>query len=76
MVRAILEGRKTQTRRVLKPQLIPYGNTFGWPLPKSKGGGICTSGGPVSGGMQGLACHCPYGNLGDRLWVRETFSLT
>ena len=50
MVRAILEGKKTQTRRVMKPQPITefYANT---PLTK----------------------FCPYGQVGDRLWVRETW---
>lgn len=38
MVQAILDGKKTQTRRVMKPQ------------------------------------PCPYGQKGDRLWVREAFA--
>lgn len=49
MVRAILEGRKTMTRRVIKDvdrarHLNAAGNS-----------------------------GCPYGQPGDRLWVRETF---
>jgi len=49
MVRAILEGRKTMTRRVIKPQ--PVG---AWAAPGKTA--------------------CPYGQPGDRLWVRETFA--
>ncbi len=54
MVRAILEGRKTQTRRVVKN---PY--TEGIHAADSKN---------VPNGR-----YCPYGQPGDRLWVRETW---
>jgi hypothetical protein len=54
MVRAILDGRKTQTRRVVKPQPDP--NESAWYQP-----------GP------GIFSMCPYGQSGDRLWVRETW---
>ena len=77
MVRAILEGRKTQTRRVIQPQpeiiIRPIDdkcNEVIWSDSKrvlSIGGG-----GDVLG-----ACVrelCPYGYRGDRLWVRETFA--
>lgn len=74
MVRAILEERKTQTRRVVKG------------LPKSI---RCASAIPESGyqyrftDFKGTAIdlRCPYGRPviplepADRLWVRETFSL-
>jgi hypothetical protein len=59
MVRAILEGRKTQTRRIVKPQPV-FENKLGvafWP------DGM----GPVDYRL------CPYGQDGDRLWVKETF---
>jgi len=55
MVRAILEGRKTVTRRVIKP-VQPRENGM-WPAGRD----------PVS--------DCPYGQPGDRLWVRETYAL-
>jgi hypothetical protein len=58
MVRAILDGRKTQTRRVVKPQPTGapiYDPAIGWRFP----------GGPN--------INCPYGVPGDRLWVRETW---
>ena len=55
MVEAILDGRKTQTRRIVKPQpgdgminVLRY-NRSDWP--------------------------CPYGQPGDRLWVRETWGI-
>lgn len=48
MVRAILAGLKTKTRRPLKPQ----------PDEGRKG-----------------SFSCPFGQVGDRLWVRETFCL-
>lgn len=61
MVRAILSGRKTQTRRVVKPQInvprAPYG---------------CIGGQGFGFIFGGQVVKCPYGELGDRLWVRET----
>lgn len=62
MARAILDGRKTQTRRVVKPQPIMYRweeapNGEPWM--------------PV-GGVRQHRWTCPYGQPGDRLWVRES----
>lgn len=53
MVRATLDGSKTQTRRIVKPgkwehENAEYGVSFG---------------------------NCPYGQPGDRLWVRETWGV-
>lgn len=69
MVRAILDGRKTQTRRIMKSQPVLNGNFFevfgaGW----SKG---MTSVPVVPG--HSLANNCPFGKVGDRIWVRETY---
>ena len=58
MVRAILEGRKTVTRReVKKPAALD-----------------CLAAGfePSFLALPGNADLCPYGKPGDRLWVRET----
>ncbi|MEY0948827.1 hypothetical protein AB7179_01365 [Providencia manganoxydans] len=76
MVRAILDGRKTQTRRIMKPQPKTNENGgFSWPS------NICQSminikemmqdNEGVWAGIAGIAC--PHGGVGDRLWVRETF---
>jgi hypothetical protein len=75
MVKAILEGRKTQTRRVIKPQ------------PKFVPSSECGSGKdqweyhPVywyaeDGPGRLMNRCCPYGQVGDKLWVRETFHAT
>lgn len=63
MVRAIREGRKTQTRRVVKgvdPRSL-HTSKDGRHLFRFGDSGIHF---PV----------CPHGSIGDRLWVRETFS--
>ncbi len=78
MVRAILEGRKTQTRRIMKVQ--PGTPEFGLRR-------IIESSKANENGMyfwsQDDACGIkarskpflfPYGEVGDRIWVRETFS--
>lgn len=83
MVRAILDGRKTQTRRVCKLR----GN---WDIEFRGCGGVdgpdwnnpsCWGFGDADGnnwGLRGdelsLEIPCPYGQPGDQLWVRETFS--
>lgn len=64
MVRAILEGRKTQTRRLVKPQAAKITESqergrFFWF--ESDDDGAVTEG------------RCPYGQPGDQLWVRETW---
>jgi hypothetical protein len=77
MVRAILDGWKTQTRRVVKPQ-----------PPREAGLGLAVNtysepdyyqalffrGPTVESPGMGEPVRCPYGKPDDRLWVRETFA--
>jgi hypothetical protein len=65
MVRAILDGRKTQTRRVLKPQLGDIASAFQF-LP-GKWRFLDHSGARVH-----QVFSAPFAN-GDRLWVREAW---
>lgn len=73
MVRAIREGRKTQTRRVMKlqPTIEPTLHEPG-SVADEKYGIVATW--PGESEFYGFDCHCPYGKPGDRLWVRETFA--
>lgn len=60
MVRAILAGNKTQTRRVAKPVRHP-----GW-------GNLYDPGVLAREPQHTIDLSCPYGAPGDRLWVRES----
>lgn len=66
MVQAILEGRKTQTRRIVKTDIANFLED-GWEpqerMYETRDGDI-------------VPAHtlCPYGQPGDRLWVRETWA--
>jgi hypothetical protein len=81
MVQAILEGRKTQTRRVLKVQPSAEGMQISTL--------VCTTANKKNEGKQHWIklkdkftvefsdqsyFKCPYGKVGDLLWVRETFT--
>ena len=72
MVRAILDGRKTRTRRPLKPQLYDDAKIIIGEIGSSKG--VAYIGDSMSGGHVTRVVS-PYGQVGDRLWVRETFCL-
>jgi hypothetical protein len=68
MVRALLSGTKTQTRRAVKPS--PFGV---WPMTtnvRSNFVGVVKA----EDGPRDHCWNCPYGNAGDLLWVRETFA--
>lgn len=74
MVRAILDGRKTQTRRIIKnvdPENFPYCGTFdevnGFPV-------ITFADDTGDSVTSRIFASCKFGKPGDRLWVRETFS--
>ena len=69
MVRAILEGRKTVTRRTMKVQPVLKGNF--WEVYGAGWGKDVTSV-PAAPGHS-LSSNCPYGKPGDRLWVRESW---
>lgn len=81
MIRALLDGRKTQTRLVVKPQpptgsvLHQYtreheqsdlANSFGWFVQEAGDLWPCN---------RDDRARCPYGVPGDILWVRETWSV-
>ncbi|SSL02235.1 ASCH domain-containing protein [Klebsiella pneumoniae] len=86
MVRAILDGRKTQTRRIMKVQpsedFTPMNMALEtdykarWYTP-----GVVDKDGylqPVSKEVFGVSNEnegysCPFGAVGDRIWVREAF---
>ncbi|MBJ2265150.1 hypothetical protein [Pseudomonas sp. MF6787] len=69
MVRAILDGRKTVTRRAIKVQ--PHIDASGNFCVGSSNYGQDGYGKPVT--KHFVNGCCPYGKPGDRLWVRETF---
>lgn len=72
MVRAILAGRKTQTRRVVKPQ--PSGATPGVYADLYNHGPEWAFWLPDYRMTEPRTWRCPYGTPGDsRLWVRETW---
>ncbi len=75
MVRALLNCTKSQTRRVVKPQPLPpvarWVMSDHWWIPEA-----------ISERVKQQfittwpdALRCPYGQPGDRLWVREAFAL-
>ncbi|EKZ5943209.1 morphogenetic protein [Klebsiella pneumoniae] len=68
MVRALLSGRKTQTRRIIKPQpeSTLSGSLSGKWLSRPLNGLLLPK-------IEDIAIHCPFGVVGDRIWVRETF---
>lgn len=76
MVRAIMAGRKTQTRRVVKyhePSFWEHGsatNERSW-HPTVVDRGVLWSDGDGHGFTTPI--RCPYGKVGDTLWVRETW---
>lgn len=75
MVRAILEGRKTQTRRAVIPS-PPEGwrPKVGLFHPTIARRGVERPGPEVFGASdEEFGVKCPYGQPGDRLWVRETW---
>ena len=84
MMQAILEGKKTQTRRVIKPQPtydIACGGHWYWLTGTWKS--ICVGCSTIekfasrmlvpSVSLNHPRPRCPYGIPGDRLWVRETW---
>jgi hypothetical protein len=69
MVKEILAGNKSQTRRVMKlPPRNPKGNRGGMLYYDQQSN--CVS----DGVMRFLDWKCPYGQPGERLWVRETWA--
>lgn len=67
MVRAILDGRKTQTRRIVKLENGLWRNTKALHMMNPEIEWHRCEVMPIDG---------PYGCVGDRLWVRETFALS
>jgi len=84
MIRAILEGRKTQTRRIIKPQPSNYKRKTEFPDKKRKPRHEKEYFDAYNGGphwcwwdeydrMGPDWIKCPYGSKGGALWVRENF---
>lgn len=80
MVKAILDGRKTQTRRVIKPVgkdggfvICEHENGW-WPYRSDDGETLFHT---VKENGKEYLCEtphsCPFGKIGDRLWIRETY---
>ncbi len=68
MVKAILSGEKTQTRRVVKEATTDSDVT-------KCSSGRFSSYSPTTG-MRRNEFYCPHGSVGDRLWVRENLAIT
>ena len=79
MVQALLDGRKTQTRRVLKPQPEPFVDGFVRVATCNKTGKAVwetrLNGKPCLGIDRGdfLDAHVKTARVGDRLWVKEAW---
>lgn len=77
MVRAILAGTKTQTRRVVKPQFDADAEPVEMGATNERGHQISGHSGLWWDDCEGnpeKAVRCPYGQPGDQLWVREAWA--
>ena len=73
MVRALLAGTKTQTRRIFKPDRMTWDANGRYTTHAMRGGELSITGsGPFK--PSSWLHYCPYGQPGDRLWVRESFA--
>ena len=78
MVQEILSGRKTQTRRAVKPQPSAKHNWHGWIIEstcRKDEGKACWAIGQSPLLTNPHRVKPPFGKVGDRLWVRESFRL-
>jgi hypothetical protein len=75
MVQAILAGKKTQTRRIIKPQPDINGLHNHTTLPMSIDSDLEGWHGTIDQTGESKEFKCPYGKEGDTLWVRETFAV-
>lgn len=76
MVRAILDGKKTMTRRLVKGDISKYkhAHIIKQSSDKSREGKAYFYDKPVGGMvLSSQLVSNPYGKVGDRLWVRETW---
>lgn len=69
IVRAILDGRKTVTRRLVKPQ-----PTLALDTRANASGAFIDRREVDAHSIADVVVKCPHGQPGDRLWVRETFA--
>ena len=73
MVRALLDGSKTQTRRIFKPERMTFDADGRYSTHAMRGGELaCTGSGPFI--PSNWLHYCPYGQPGDQLWVREAWA--
>ena len=76
LVRAVLDGRKTVTRRLAPIRWDTsryWGNYDCWTFYKGKSPFIGFS--ESNRGQELAIPHCPFGRVGDTLWVREMWRL-
>lgn len=84
MVRAILDGRKTQTRRLVPEWQLPKHSPdnsddprYNWMAEAQRdrryGYGVFGETEEACAEELSLMAPCPFGNKRDRIWVRETF---
>src|ERR1022692_3743098 len=78
MVRAILDGRKTQPRRFVNPQPTlhdfgPGGKNYAFVRPQTVEGFEAVGVDVIKNGDTAYIKKLPYGVAGDHLWVREKF---
>lgn len=71
MVRALLAGTKSQTRRIVKPQPPADKPRSAWFEP-----GVMGWAAPEVPSADWHRVRCPYGVPGDTLWVRETWAVS
>ncbi|EAV8525347.1 hypothetical protein FEQ43_06845 [Salmonella enterica] len=77
MVRAILDGRKTQTRRIMaiQPEHSELGlrRVIDSKNGRDNGKYFWSQSDAHGLKMRSKVFGCPYGEVGDRIWVRETY---
>ncbi|EAA8413130.1 hypothetical protein EA632_22995 [Salmonella enterica] len=77
MVRAILDGRKTQTRRIMaiQPEHSELGlrRVIDSKNGRDNGKYFWSQSDARGLKMRSKVFGCPYGEVGDRIWVRETY---